>query len=277
MKIICSLTLLLFTTLLLAYEDSDLDGVENTLDRCPNTPFSELVDINGCSVKSLISSHKFDLIVGASYSDSDYQTLNQTDTLSTSLQLDYYYKNFSLQLATSYFSTSGDEYSDSGFNDTFISTFYNFSPQESLLLRVGFGLVLPTYEAAFQNNNLDYSAQLSLSYQLQSVNLFASYLYTIINDDEFSYLDNNNTKSVSYQNTAAASLGLGYYLNDSFYLSTAYNTSNSIYRDIEDIDTLSLYGYYSISKEYFTTLSYAYGLSDSASKHYLSLRLGYLF
>jgi hypothetical protein len=217
------------------------------------------------------------LIVGASYSDSDYQTLNQTDTLSTSLQLDYYYKNFSLQLATSYFSTSGDEYSDSGFNDTFISTFYNFSPQESLLLRVGFGLVLPTYEAAFQNNNLDYSAQLSLSYQLQSVNLFASYLYTLINDDEFSYLDNNNTKSVSYQNTAAASLGLGYYLDDSFYLSTAYNTSNSIYRDIEDIDTLSLYGYYSISKEYFTTLSYAYGLSDSASKHYLSLRLGYLF
>jgi hypothetical protein len=277
MKIICSLTLLLFTTLLLAYEDSDLDGVENTLDRCPNTPFSELVDINGCSVKSLISSHKFDLIVGASYSDSDYQTLNQTDTLSTSLQLDYYYKNFSLQLATSYFSTSGDEYSDSGFNDTFISTFYNFSPQESLLLRVGFGLVLPTYEAAFQNNNLDYSAQLSLSYQLQSVNLFASYLYTLINDDEFSYMDNNNTKSVSYQNTAAASLGLGYYLDDSFYLSTAYNTSNSIYRDIEDIDTLSLYGYYSISKEYFTTLSYAYGLSDSASKHYLSLRLGYLF
>jgi len=277
MKKTLSLVLLFLATLLLAYEDSDLDGVQNSLDRCPNTPFSELVDINGCSIKSLTSPHKFDFIIGASYSESDYKTLNQTDTLSSSLQFDYYYKNFSLQLATSYFSTAGGDYSDSGFNDTFISTFYNLTPLDSLLVRVGFGLVLPTYEAAFENNNLDYSAQLSLSYQFESVNLFASYLYTIINDDDFSYLDNNSTESVSYQNTSAMSLGLGYYINDSFYLSSAYNTSNSIYTTIEDIETLSLYGYYSINQEYFTTLSYAYGLSDSASKHYLSLRLGYLF
>ena len=116
-----------------------------------------------------------------------------------------------------------------------------------------------------------------MSYQLKDVNIFASYLYTIINDGDFSYVDANTTHSVNYQNTTSLSLGLGYYINDSLYLSSSYNTSNSIYSNIEDIDTLSLYSYYSLNQEYFTTLSYAYGLSDSASKHYLSLRLGYLF
>jgi len=276
-KKLLPLALFFLTTLLLAYEDSDFDGVENSLDRCPSTPFSELVDINGCTVKSLISSHKFDFIIGASYSESDYQTLNQTDTLSSSIQLDYYYKNFSLQFTTSYFTSDGNEYSDSGFNDSFLSIFYNIAPLDSLLIKVGFGLVLPTYETPYENNNLDYSALLSLSYQLKDVNIFASYLYTIINDGDFSYVDANTTHSVNYQNTTSLSLGLGYYINDSLYLSSSYNTSNSIYSNIEDIDTLSLYSYYSLNQEYFTTLSYAYGLSDSASKHYLSLRLGYLF
>ena len=277
MKKLLSLTLLFLTTLLLAYDDSDFDGVQNSLDRCPNTPFSELVDMNGCSIQSLLSSHKFDFIVGASYSESDYQTLNKTDTLSTSLQLDYYYKDFSLQLATSYFTTSGDDYSANGFNDSTLAAFYNIAPLDSLFLRVGLGLILPTYDSPFENNNLDYSTSLNLSYQYKKFNIFASYLYTIINDDDFSYIDANSTSSVSYQNTGAMSLGLGYYLNDSLYFSSSYNSSNSIYANVEDIKTLSLYTYYSFSQEYFTTLSYAYGLSDSASKHYLSLRLGYLF
>ena len=99
-------------SLLLAYEDSDLDGVIDADDRCPNTPFSELVDINGCSTSSLLEVYSFDLIVGVSYAASDYQTLNATDTLSTTLQLDYYYEDFSLLVSGAYFLTEGDAYSD---------------------------------------------------------------------------------------------------------------------------------------------------------------------
>ena len=43
--------LVLSSTSLLAYEDSDLDGVEDKLDQCPNTSFSDLVDIRGCTKK----------------------------------------------------------------------------------------------------------------------------------------------------------------------------------------------------------------------------------
>ena len=36
----------------------------------------------------------FDIIVGTNYSASDYLTLNATDTLSGSVQVDYYYNFF---------------------------------------------------------------------------------------------------------------------------------------------------------------------------------------
>jgi hypothetical protein len=32
---------------LLAYSDYDMDGVDDAVDKCPNTPFNELVDIRG--------------------------------------------------------------------------------------------------------------------------------------------------------------------------------------------------------------------------------------
>jgi len=31
--------------------DSDLDGVPDTLDKCPNTPFLTLVNTDGCPIK----------------------------------------------------------------------------------------------------------------------------------------------------------------------------------------------------------------------------------
>jgi len=41
---------LLFAIFLFA-KDSDLDGVPDELDKCPNTPFLALVDKNGCEIK----------------------------------------------------------------------------------------------------------------------------------------------------------------------------------------------------------------------------------
>ena len=277
-KSILFLAIFLISSTLFAYVDSDMDGVEDRVDRCPNTPFSDLVDIEGCTKKSLISPHRFDVIVGASYSDSDYQTLNTTDTLASTIQLDYYYKDFSLQASTSYFMTSGDSFSDSGFYDSFVGAAYQLQALENLSLRVGVGIILPTYSTSLNNNNTDYTASLNLSYNISKYNLFAGYSYTQINDEDVSFLAaDGNTTYINYQNTAAYSLGVGYYMSSSLYVSSAYNSSNSIYEGIEDIETLSLYGYYALDKNWFTTCTYAYGVSDSASKNYISLRLGYLF
>lgn len=273
------LALFLSASSLFAYTDSDMDGVENAIDQCPNTPFSDLVDIKGCTKKSLVSPHHFDVIIGASYSDSDYQTLNTTDTLASTLQVDYYYKNFSLQASTSYFTTDGDSFSDSGLYDSFIGASYQFKPLENFSLRVGAGAILPTYDTSLNNNNTDYTGSLNLSYSLSKFNIFGGYSYTQINDDDVSFVDANGTvtSSTNYQDTSAYSLGAGYYMTNKLYLSGSYNSSDSIYQGIEDIQTASVYGYYGINEHWFSTCSYAYGLSDSASKNYVSLRLGYFF
>ena len=272
------LLLLIFSYAHAEYMDSDFDGVEDAYDKCPNTPFSDLVDINGCAVKSLVSAHHFDFITGVSYSDSDYQTLNKTDTFSIPLQVDYYYKNFSLQVTTSYFTTSGSGLSDTGFYDSFIGASYQENILENLSLQVGAGILLPTYQTSLNNNKTDYSASLNLSYTFSKASLFAGYSFTLIGDDDavIEY-DDNSSDIINYQNSNAFSLGVGYYMSERLYTSLAYNYSDSIYKSIKPIETASVYAYYSLNDDYFCTLSYAYGISESASKNYASLRIGYFY
>ena len=43
------LILILLSGMSIAYEDQDIDGVEDSVDECPNTPFDALVDKRGCS------------------------------------------------------------------------------------------------------------------------------------------------------------------------------------------------------------------------------------
>ena len=46
-----SVTLLLLSIGAEAFQDSDIDGVSDALDLCPNTPFEALVNSNGCSTQ----------------------------------------------------------------------------------------------------------------------------------------------------------------------------------------------------------------------------------
>ena len=259
----------LMTINLYAYTDNDMDGVDDAIDKCPNTPLTDLADINGCSKKSLVSPHHYDIIVGLNYSDADSRSLNATDTLATSLQVDYYYKQFSIQASTSYFTTEGSGYSDSGLYDSFLGASYRLNYINNLSISLSAGAILPTYDTDLNNNNTDYTTSVNLSYMLKNFNIFGGYAFTLINDDDIS--------DITYQNTNALNGGLGYYVSDKLYMSGSYSVSDSIYEGVEDIETASVYGYYSIDKDKFATLSYSRGLSDSASKNYVSIRLGFLF
>jgi len=264
---------------LFAYSDSDMDGVANSVDKCPNTPLTDLVDINGCTIKKVthkqVSKGHADIILGLNYADSNFAQLNQSDTYSGSIQADYYYGNFSLQASTSYYKTSAKDYDESGLNDSFIGAAYNFRPIKNLSLRLGAGALLPTYQTSLNNNNTDYTGSASLSYTLSKINIFGGYSYTMINDDDV--VDTTNNTSYIYQDTNAYSAGLGYYFTHKLYMSGAYNLSNSIYKGVDDIKTASLYGYYTINKSRFLIFSYAYGLSDTASDNAFSLKAGYYF
>ena len=63
--------ILLLTYSLLAYNDADMDGVDDKIDKCLDTPFMDLVNKDGCTKSSLISPHHFDIIFGTSYLNYD--------------------------------------------------------------------------------------------------------------------------------------------------------------------------------------------------------------
>ena len=277
---------LLLTTLLssalFAYTDSDMDGVADSMDKCPNTPLTDLVDVNGCTkakVKftkqknSQKSKSHADVIIGLNYAGSNFASLNQSDTYSASVQADYYYGDFSLQAYTSYYKTAAKDYDESGLNDSFLGASYNVHMGKSLSLRLGVGALIPTYDTSLNNNNTDYTSSATLSYYFSKLNLFGGYAYTMINDDDV--VDTN--VAYIYEDTNAYSLGAGYYFTNKLYVSGAYNISNSIYKGIDDIKTASLYGYYAINKNQFVIFTYAYGLSDTASDNAVSLKAGYYF
>ncbi|QOP44798.1 DUF3187 domain-containing protein [Sulfurimonas paralvinellae] len=284
-KIITFMLLGSLSTALLAYSDMDMDGVDDSVDKCPNTPLTDLVDINGCTKKVIkvskttAATAHFDIVVGANYAGSNFVTTPATDTYSTSLQLDYYYKDFSLQASTSYYTTDSDGYNENGMNDSFVGGAYNFHPLKALTLRVGMGALLPTYDTSLNNNNTDYVGSLNASYMFGKANIFGGYVFTKVNDDDvvLSLHGGAQTQNILYKDTNAYSAGLGYYLTNKLYVSGAYNQTESIYKSVEDAKTVSGYAYYSIDKNWFMNLSYAYGLSDSASDHAASIKLGYYF
>ena len=124
------LILLLCSITLFAYTDSDMDGVADKNDLCPNTPLTELVDLSGCTIKNLVSPHNFDIVIGESYSR------NKTISIrNSSLQLDYYYKDVSLQLFSSYFNVNGENYSNNGQNNTYLNGYYKVEFTNKILIQ----------------------------------------------------------------------------------------------------------------------------------------------
>jgi hypothetical protein len=254
--------------MLFAYTDNDIDGIDDKMDKCPNTPFYELVDSSGCSISSLESDHKFDFIYGISFAQSNYID-GTSNVTSQNFQFDYYYKDFSLELSTSY-STSSWENS---LGDSYLGVNYQFSALKNLKIKTGIGLILPTYNTELNNNNTDYTAMISASYAFEKFNIFAGYNFTKINDDDIVTVD----ITANYQDTNSYSAGFGFYPTQDSYLSASYFSGDNIYVGDDTIDTISIYGFYSLSEQWFTTINYAHGLSDSASDNYLSLKVGYNF
>ncbi len=276
------LTLVLACTTLFGYAyseiDQDLDGVEDRFDRCPGTPLIETVGIDGCSTKrkvTIASAHHYDIILGLTYGQTDNRLtpIINVNTLSTTLQADYYYKRFAFQFATSYYDSKGDDYTDSGLNDTVLSMNYRVYATKALSVKLGLGTILPTYDAYYNNNNTDYFGYVNMSYRFDKSSLFAAYSYTVINDDNIV----DGSFSVDYRNTNAYSFGAGYNFTPRFYANIAYYRSDSFYVGVVDLKKVSTYMFYRFDRHWFGTFSYSKGLSDSTGDHYGSLKAGYYF
>ena len=246
---------------LVAYVDSDMDGVPDKSDKCANTPLTELVDLSGCTIAKLISEHHFDVVLGQNYTSDNNSTLNLT-----SLRIYYYYKKWSLQLATSYYESTFDTQTNSGQNDTYLNLFYLFKPFENFYLNVGGGVVFPTYDSV--DNKMDYTASLYGRYKWDKLSLILGMGYGKTGDS-------NSNDVVSYNNTISYNTGLGYTWNSNLYSSIGYSKVNSIFEGTEDLESLSLYTYYAIDKHWFTNVNYRNGLLSVGSRESIGANVGY--
>ena len=253
---------ILLPLLLLAYNDSDFDGISDENDLCPNSTMTDIVDMKGCTIEKLVmpkdNPHHFDIIMGVNYTE-DNKALNE------SLQVDYYYKDFALQLQTA-------NYEEGGVGDTFVSLYYNFKPSSKLSFRLGGSVILPTYDSVLDNNNVDYKASLALSYQIDSFSLFGGVSLTLVNDDDV----NSSMYKVDYQNSHNYYMGVGSYFFSKLYSSLLYSSSSSIYKGSESINSLSLYNYYKIDGDWFSSFGYNRGLNSSSSDQ-VYINFGYYF
>lgn len=265
------LTLLCLTTASYAYIDSDFDGVEDEYDLCPQTPLSDLVDRDGCVIKSAGSKISFDLIAGFGYSQINYAAQEASDTLSTSLQADIYAGNLWFQGIASHFQSDNGIDSESGLEDTSMNLMYRFTPTEKLTVTTGIGLILPTYKSTYNNEATDYTASIDLHYALNNrFSLFAGTNYTWVND--------RDVPEEKYQNTSGFHTGIEYtQSNGKSSLSAAYYQNESIYASTETIKYLNLGYAYTITPHWNVGGNYGHGLSDSASDQSISGYIGYLF
>ncbi len=251
--------------------DSDMDGVEDAIDRCPRTPLSDLVDRSGCTTTSLDSKSHFDIIVGGRYSQINSHTFEEGDTTTTTLQADYYEGNVWAQLATSYYRTDSSQGNEQGMDDTTIALYIKSPQHEGLTLQTGIGVILPTYDSGYGNEAADYMGSVSLHYLLsEKVHCMAGYTYTLVNDDDVPGV-------VAYQNTRAFFAGTGYILDSRSFINASYQETQSIYKGIEPIKTAALTFFYQLTPHWFTIAEYRHGLSDSAGKHEGSVQVGYYF
>lgn len=271
-----SLKVLFFLILLLnlnlyGWNDADLDGVDDAHDKCQNTPFSDLIDASGCSVVSLDLEAYYDFIIGYNYLTSNPNTLEDTKTTATTIQANIYKNNISIHFQSSYYESQGSSYSDRGYNDTQISLFYRINTMMPLNITVGGALILPTYTTGYNNEKIDYSASLLLEYSLQdNIDFFGGYSFTIVNDEDI--------KEVArYQNTNAYYLGFLYKSKKDLSLHASYSNSQSIYKKVTPIETMECGLIVQMNENWFTLIDYANGISESASEHEVSIRLGYSF
>lgn len=261
--------LFLFLSLLapsgFAYQDYDIDGVEDAFDRCPDTPFDAYVDAYGCTLHPSYYG-VLTLKVGSDISVDD--TYSQTNSLSFFLNYRYYNwdlsisnNNYNLLNAMDRVSDSRDLYIDAGY-------IFHFNQWD---LKLGIGTKQATEEIdenadvyAGTGEN-DYSVSLYSSYFVsQRQNLFVYYGHTFSGDSD----------TVDYRDRDSLSLGGGYVPTERWYTALAYEYSTSVYEGAEATQALSWFNSYNLSERFFMTFNIAQGLNSDAYDQVYSFQIG---
>jgi hypothetical protein len=245
---------LLLTILNAKFIDSDLDGVEDSLDKCPNSKLFDIVDKNGCTVRNLLTDKKLNKInysLSLGYFYSKDTTINKSYSLNFSIN----YNNFSAFIEASKYNIENE----SGIDDTTIALFYTF--KSIFNYTIGAGVYLPTNK--IKNNKTDFFTKIKVSYNYKAFDSYISYQKIFTKDENSSNID-------SY------SFALGYNINEKTYTSISY-TYNKIKSTNENSQYLSLFINYYINDNVYISSTYTKGLNSNSVKQSYYFNVGYDF
>lgn len=260
-NLIFSLTLI--NTLLIAYQDSDIDGVDNSIDLCPDTPFDKLVDEHGCPEDEAYGG-EWTLQVGHDFTiDEENNYLQNYNFFGN-----YSYKEWNFSLSNSQ-QTTYDSNNNPTINtgDLYLSLGYQLN-HEHFQTNLSLGTKIATASENIGTGEQDYFSSLNISYLLNEKQMIFS---------QIGYTLTGNSPLIHYNNSLAGSLGTGYSLTSHWYSSLSYDYAQSIYDNSSDYQSLSWLNSYSFLDDYFVSLNYTYGLDNISYPHTFSLKLGVTF
>jgi len=253
--------LLLTLSPLHAFEDSDIDGVADSNDLCPNSSLEDIVDVNGCAeIKKYLGELTF--MVG---SDINF---GETTTTDYNLFSSYSYKRWSFSIANGEESSLDKNNKEiQSIGDLYLSTSYS-RVVDDVYAQLTMGMKVAIGEDEVSSGENDYFTNLGINYALnERIILLSSLNYTFTED----------SNETTYANPLGYSLGIGYIVNEKWYSSLRYQQADSIYRDSEDYKSFSLFNSYNFRENLFGTLNYTRGLDDLSYRDRVSFKLGVTF
>jgi hypothetical protein len=233
---------------LFAFVDDDIDGVENSFDLCPHTPFDVVVDETGCDKNRLFKGKlTFEIGVEAEWFESDKSS-------TTNLYIDYAYRAFDLFLSTNRSSIQAVES-----NDIYLGVGYSYQ-REKVFTKLSLGSLVSSSTQSNENY-----ATLFLSYQWKSnLNFFGNYTYT--------HLQKRRKKQKKY--FESVTLGTSYQFNSMLLLSLGYMHETFVAKRMNSKDSVFLTGEYHFLQRYYVVTNYRYREDDLQT---FSLSLGVTF
>jgi hypothetical protein len=260
------LLLSLYGTILLqaatAYTDNDLDGVDDAVDLCPNTPFDVLVNEHGCDMNKRISG-KLLLQAGTNINTDAYY---DNSTL-LNLYLDYSYRNWDISLSSANYNTTNLSTVVDAEDDLFLTVGYTIR-SDKLVTKLSLGTKFAFLKEEGKERDNDYYASVNFDYTFNDKqNLFAFYSYTLSGD----------SKRVDYKNFHTVSVGTGYSITPEWYSSLSYNYASSYYEGAKAYRTLSWFNVYMLTSGTYLSFNYAYGINEEAYDHTFSFAIGAIF
>ena len=253
----------LVSALLFGYSDNDIDGVDDSIDLCPNTAFDQLVDKNGCPQNKLFPG-KLILQIG---SDTSFNQIDETIS-NLNIYANYMIKewNFSLSNSNYYVTNLANDIAE---NSLYLTTGYTVV-KDKIRARFSLGTKfdLTNRDSDEQKRDNDYYASVNVEYYFaKKQNLFFYYSYTLSGDSD----------TVDYQNFQSLSAGYGYAMTDKWYTALSYNYAQNYYPDTDDYKAVSWFNSYRFSETTYAILNYAHTFDDISYSHIVTFSIGFYF